>query len=121
MKLTKQALRAKRGVPFKSFRKILGKMRRALQGIPGSNGLFSPFNQVLAREPKMVWFKPGGELAAALRDWRALFKHALSEPTYVKQLIRDPDPDLGGIVDALGEGVGGVVFGMKRGCAPTVF
>ena len=121
MKLTKQALRAKHGVPFKSFQKMLGKMRRASQSIPGSNGLFSPFNRVLAREPRFVWFKPGGELAAGLRDWRAIFKYALSEPTHVKQLVRDPDPHVGGIVDASGEGVGGVVFGMKIGCKPTVF
>ena len=51
MKLTKQALRAKQGVPFNSFEKTLGKMRRASQGIPGPNGLFSPFNRVLARKP----------------------------------------------------------------------
>ena len=118
MKLTKQALRAKQGVPFNSFEKMLGKMRRASQGIPGSDGLFSPFNRVLGRKPKRVWFKKRGELAAALRDWRAIFKQASSEPTHVNQLIRDPDPDVGGIVDASGEGVGGVVFGMKIGCKP---
>ena len=121
LSITKKALRAKRGVPFNSFEKMLGKMRRASEGIPGSNGLFSPFNRVLARKPRMVWFKPKGELAAALRDWRAIFKEALSKPTHVKQLIRDPEPDVGGIVDASGEGVGGVIFGMKRACTPTVF
>ena len=36
MRLTTQALRAKQGVPFNKFEKILGKMRRASQGIPGS-------------------------------------------------------------------------------------
>ena len=44
MRLTKQALRTKQGVPFNSFEKMLGKMRRASQGIPGSNGIFSPFD-----------------------------------------------------------------------------
>ena len=84
MKLTKQALRAKQGVPFNSFEKTLGKMRRASQGIPGSNGLFSPFNRVLARKPQTVWFKPSGELVAALGNWRAIFTGTLSEPTHVK-------------------------------------
>ena len=44
MELTKTALRSKHGIPFKRFRKMTGKMRSATQGVPGTNGIFSPFN-----------------------------------------------------------------------------
>ena len=76
---------------------------------------------MLGRKPRTVWFKKSGALVAAMRDWRTISKDASSEPTHVHQLIRHPEPDVGGIVDASGKGVGGVVFGMKIGCKPTVF
>ena len=59
-------------------------------------------------------------MAEALKDWRALFKTALSRPTHVKQLVPG-DPEVAGIVDASKEGVGGVVFGITHKCVPTVF
>ena len=68
MDITKAALRAKRGVPFKEFHSMTGKMRNASMGVPGTNGLFSPFNQVLAQQPSTVWLRPGSELAKAVTD-----------------------------------------------------
>ena len=120
MTSTKAALRAKQGVPFPDFRKLTGKMRNASMGVPGTNGLFSPFNRVLAQQPRTVWFRKGSELTTALRDWRAIFKLALTRPTHVKQLAPG-DPEVAGIVDASKEGVGGVVFGITYKCKPTVF
>ena len=120
MSLTKTALRAKRGIPFKEFYSMSGKMRNASQGVPGTEGCFTPFNRVLAQQPARVWFRKGSELAEALKDWRALFKTALSRPTHVKQLVSG-DPEVAGIVDASKEGVGGVVFGITHKCVPTVF
>ena len=66
---------------------MMGKMRNASQGVPGTDGLFTPFNRVLAQEPKHVWFRKGSELANALQDWRAIFNIALACPTHVKQLV----------------------------------
>ena len=54
MATTKSALRAKQGVRFEEFRKMTGKMRHASMGVPGTNGLFSPFNRVLAQQPKVL-------------------------------------------------------------------
>ena len=120
MATTKAALRTRRGIPFKEFREMTGKMRHASMGVPGTNGLFSPFNRVLGQVPGYVWFREGHELTKALRDWRAIFKLALSRPTNVKQLVPG-EPEVAGIVDASKEGVGGVVFGITVKCKPTVF
>ena len=68
MATTKSALRAKQGVRFEEFRKMTGKMRHASMGVPGTNGLFSPFNRVLGQEPSYVWFRERHELTKALRD-----------------------------------------------------
>ena len=120
MNLTKEALRSKSGMPFKKYESMLGKMRHASWGVPGSNGLFTPFNRIIAQKPTTVWFRERSPLTVALRDWRSIFKEALKEPTHVRQLFRG-EPNIAGIVDASGEGVGGVVFGMTDDIVPTVF
>ena len=120
MATTKAALRAKHGVPFKDFNRMTGKMRHAAMGVPGSEGVFTPFNRVLARQPSHVWFRKGSDLTDALKAWRAISKEALKRPTHVKQL-RPGDPEVGGVVDASKEGAGGVVFGITTACVPTVF
>ena len=38
MSLTKTTLRAKRGIPFKEFYSMSGKMQNASQGVPGTEG-----------------------------------------------------------------------------------
>ena len=38
----------------------------------------------------------------------------------MRQLFKG-DPDFGDLVDASGEGVGGVIFGIGTACEPTVF
>ena len=120
MLLTKEALRARAGVPFNKYEKMVGKMRHAAFGVPGSNGLFTPFNRLIAQQPKTVWFRKGSLLTQALTDWRIIFKEALKRPTHVCQIVHG-DPDIVGIVDASGEGVGGVIFGFNQSCVPTVF
>mmetsp|Transcript_15405 Transcript_15405/g.35256 ORF Transcript_15405/g.35256 Transcript_15405/m.35256 type:complete len:556 (-) Transcript_15405:1075-2742(-) len=120
MTLTKEALRSKSGMPFNQYEKMLGKMRHASWGVPGSNGLFTPFNRVIAQKPKTVWFRQKSALTIALRDWRSIFKESLKTPTHVRQLVRG-EPNIAGIVDASGEGVGGVIFGMTDDVVPTVF
>ena len=120
MVLTKQALRSKTGVPFNKYEKMVGKMRHASFGVPGLNGLFTPFNRSISQQPKTVWFRKGSSLRQALTDWRIIFKDTLRRPTHVKQLVRG-DPDTARIVDASGEGVGGVIFRINQGCVLTVF
>ena len=96
-----------------------GKIQNASQGVPGTEGCFTPFNRVLAQQPAQVWFRERSELTEALKDWRALFKTALSRPTHVKQLVPG-DSDVADIVDASKEGVGGVAFGITHKYVPTV-
>ena len=120
LRLTKDALRSSRGVTFNDYEKMLGKMRHASWGVPGSNGLFTPFNRIIAQKPRHVWFRKRSALTIALRDWRSIFKEALKTPTHVRQLVRG-EPNIAGIVDASGEGVGGVIFGMTDDIVPTVF
>ena len=86
MATTKAAIRAKHGVPFKDFNRMTGKMRHAAMGVPGSEGVFTPFNRVLARQPSHVWFRKGSDLTDALKAWRAISKEALKRPTHVRQL-----------------------------------
>ena len=120
MSMTKSALKAIRGILFKDLYSMTGKMRNASQGVPGTEGCFSPFNRILVYKPSRVWFLEKSELTEALKDWRVIFNLALTRPTHVHQLVPG-NPEVAGIVDASKEGVGGLVFGITHECVPTVF
>ena len=75
----KTILRMRRGVPFKRLEKIVGKLRHASIGIPCGKYLFGPLNQLMAQEPKRVFWNRGSLGPAteqALQDWGQLIREA---------------------------------------------
>ena len=84
--------------------------------------LFIPINKVLGiwPEPQLVFIKPNSELQKSIEGFRVLLHEAHKEPSKCKQLVTG-DPHFLGIMDAVKEGMGGVVVGEGDACTPTVF
>jgi hypothetical protein len=110
----------KRGIPFKEFHSTTMKVKHAAKGIPAAHGLFTEINRVVRVEPKTVHIRENSNLHNVIRGLRTLLREAHKEPTKCKQLVA-AHPDIIGIMDAAKEGTGGVVFGERDECVPTVF
>ena len=67
-------------------------------------------------EPRYVYMHRNEQLLRSIKGCRTLLRESFKEPTQCSRW-----PDFVGIVDASSHGVGGVVFGEKSKCAPTVF
>ena len=52
----KQALKKKQGLRFKKSEKLVGKLRHASTGIPAGKYLFGPTNQLIALQPKVIYW-----------------------------------------------------------------
>ena len=107
-------LRSREGTPFHEFQTLMGKLYHASIGTPAGKGFMTPLNHQLAKTPKKVWFRRGSTQRKALELWKYLLSDAMAEPTKAKELM-PASPDYVGLVDASGEGVGGVwLSGNKR-------
>lgn len=100
-------LRLKKGVPFKIFETLVGKLRHASIGIPAGKYLFGPINRLLAIHPQIIHWNRAPAVKQAVKDWGQLIKEACKEPTHVKELVMG-DATYKGTLDASGEGAGGV-------------
>jgi hypothetical protein len=107
------------GVEYAEFRSVIYKIRHAFVAIPNGVGLLSPCNDVLRREPAVVYFHRNKALLEALRDIRTLLWESICEPTLCKTLVNGW-PGYVAIVDASKHGVGIVVIGEALPCVPTV-
>ena len=106
-KTIKSALRRK-GLKFKDYEKLLGKIRHAAIGVPGSNGLFTPLNMVLStKKHRWIDFRKRVAVADALGDFRALLLQSAAEPTHTRELVPGA-PAYVGHCDACMFGAGGV-------------
>ena len=114
------AQRAHAGIPFKEFESVTAKIRHAFTAIPAGKGLLSSCNWVLRAAPAIVYLHSNHALMEAIIDTRTLLRESTSAPTRCRELVVGW-PDYIGVVDASGQGVGGVVFGENMGCPPTVF
>ena len=114
------ASRGNGGVPFKQFETTVAKLRHAFTAIPVGVGLLSPCNRILATKPPIVWLNRHKRVLAAVRGCRTLLRESTKDPARCRELVSGW-PDFIGIVDASSHGVGGVVFGEKSECVPTVF
>lgn len=117
----KTILRISHGVPFKRVQKLVGKLRHASIGIPNGKYLFGPINQLMAMEPKLVFWNRAPAVAQAFRDWGQLIREAAVEPTHVNELVSGTPDWKGGALDASGEGAGGVWIPGNKAIAPTVW
>jgi len=116
----KAMLRSRSGTPFKAFQELMGKLYHASLGVPAGKGFMTPLNRQLAAAPKKVWFRKGSAQRQALELWRALLVEAMAEPTLAKELV-PASPDYVGLVDASGEGVGGVWLSGNKKLQATVW
>ena len=55
LKDLKQALKKKRGLRFKKFEKLVGKLRHVSMGILAGKYLFGPINQLIAIQPMVIY------------------------------------------------------------------
>ena len=101
-----QAVR-QRGIRFKAYQKLLGKVRHAAMGVPGSSGLFTPLNMVLKQQRGWISFKKCTAVQDALVDFRTLLQVSAKEPTHSKELVPGK-PHFLGHCDACIQGAGGV-------------
>ena len=108
------------GIEFKDFESIVAKIRHAFTAIPAGRGLLSPCNKILQKKPRTVYLHRNPVLLAALSGCRTLLRESSDSPTRCKELVGGW-PDYIGVCDASSHGVGGVVFGEKSTCTPTVF
>ena len=111
----KQAL-CHKGMKFKSFEKLVGKMRHESLGIPGSLGLFTPINQLFRKQQKWICLQNYHEVGDILSDLILLLRESTKD--LIKATILVPSLlDYLGHYDAYKLGAGGegllmrVVFG----------
>ena len=109
--LLDQAVRA-RSVQRRDYEKLLGKVRHALTGVPGSAGLFTPLNMALKERSR--WVQVPEDVREALKDFCLLLNTAAAEPTHVNELVPGA-PAYVGYCGACCMGAGGVwLLGTKH-------
>ena len=91
---------------FKAFEKLVGKMRHASLGIPGSLGLPTPINQLLGKQQKWICLRKHHEVGDMLSDFRTLLRESTKDPIKVTILVPSL-PDYLGHCDACKSGAGG--------------
>ena len=110
--------KAARSIPRRDYEKLLGKIRHASLGVPGSAGLFTPLNMALRERSR--WARLSLEVKEALGDFRVLLKSAAKEPTHVNELVPGT-PAFVGYCDACRMGAGGVWLLGTKVVAPIVW
>jgi len=100
------------------YEKLLGRVRHAALGVPGSAGLFTPLNMAL--RDKSRWVRINGDVREALVDFRLLLHTAAAEPTHVNELVPGP-PAVVGYCDACRMGAGGVWLSGTKHLEPIVW
>jgi hypothetical protein len=108
------------GILFKEFEFTVAKIRYAFTCIPAGVGLLSPCNRVLRARQNYVFLNHNQRLLTTLEGCCTLLRESTWEPTKCRELTCGWS-DFVGIVDASGQGVGGVIFGELTACTPTVF
>jgi hypothetical protein len=108
------------GFFFEELESVAQKIRHAFTAIPAGKGLLSPLNAVVAAKPRFVFLHRNQDLFEAVSECRILLRESIAAHTCCTKLV-SKWPDFIGIVDASGQGVGGIVVGERVECVPTVF
>ena len=116
----RHAERSGAGIPFEEFQSVISKLRHAFISIPSGLGLLSPCNEILRKQPAVVYIHSNRGLTEAIAGCKTILRESTLAPTKCSQLVPGW-PDYVGIVDASGHGVGGVIVGENKACIPTVF
>ena len=119
IKETHRILRRK-SVPLKMLQTLVGKLRHAAIILPAAKGFFSPLNDAMTGDPKLIGLGKNSEVRASLEDLISLIRLLGSRPTHVRELVPDM-PRYVGYHDAAAEGAGGVWFSLCDTMAPVVW
>ena len=114
------ATRSRRGIALGEFESVTAKLRHAFTALPAGKGLLSPCNWVLRKRPPVVYLHRNKVLLEAIQGARTLLRESTTRPTHCRELVTGW-PDIIGVKDASGHGVGGVILGEHSECPPTVF
>ena len=99
---------------------LVRKLRHALIILPAARGFFSPLNDAMRGNPKLIGLGADSEVRGALEDLISLL-HLLSlRPTHVRELVPDI-PHHASYHDAAAEGAGGVWFSLCDDTPPVVW
>ena len=111
-------MRRAKAAPRKRLQELTGRLQHASFGIPGGQGLFSPFDQALAGNKPFITITT--DLQVALTDWIQLIRQMKSTPTHVCQLTPDY-PSYIGYSDSCKAGTGGIWTSGTKGIKPIVW
>jgi len=117
-KLSKKDPRKPAGDYERLFKNV--STRHACKGVPTALALFTDINKIIGAEPKEVWIRENSPVHKAIVGFRTLLQEAHKQPTKCRQLVVG-EPSYIAVMDAAKEGAGGVIFGEKEACEPTVF
>ncbi len=106
-------------MPLKKLQTLVGKLWHAAIILPAAKGFFSPLNNAMKGDPKLMGLGKNSEVRASLEDLISLLCLLGSCPTHVRELVPDM-PDYVGYHDAAAEGAGGAWFSLSNDMAPLV-
>ncbi len=106
IKETHNMLRQKT-VPLKKLQTLVGKLCHALIILPAARGFFSPLNDAMRGNPKLISLGANSEVRGALKVLISLLHLLSSRQTHVRELVPDV-PHHAGYHNAAAEGAGGV-------------
>ena len=107
-------------VPLKKLQMLVGKLRHASIILPAAKGFFSPLNDAMRGNPKLIGLGADSEVRRALEDLISLMHLLSSRPTHVRELVPDV-PHHASYHDAAAEGAGGVWFSLCDDTPPVVW
>jgi len=105
-------------IPWKTFQKVIGKLRHAALILPATQGFFTPLNKVLKTPTKTISLND--DCKDAIRDTCNLIHRLTERPTHVNELLPSP-PEYVAYHDASAEGAGGVWFSLSTDMQPLLW
>jgi hypothetical protein len=108
------------GIQFSKFESTVAKLCHAFVCIPAGVGLLLPCNRVLKARLDFVYLHKNHRVLTALEGCCTLLHESTRKPTHCQELMGGW-PDFVGIVEAVGQGAGGIVIGEHSACTPIVF
>jgi hypothetical protein len=107
-------------VPLKKLQMLVRKRQHASIILPAAKGFFSPLNDAMRGNPKLIGLGANSEVRQALEDLISLMHLLSSRPTHIRELVPDV-PHHASYHDAEAEGAGGVWFSLCGDTPPVVW
>ncbi len=111
---------SRKTVPLKQLQMLVGKLRHGSIILRAAKGFFSPINDAMRGNPKLIGLSPNSEVLITLENLISLLQLLTSRPTHVQELV-PKTPCLAGYHDAVAEGAGGVWFLLRNHTPPLVW